>query len=237
MRLHLVHAHPETDSFVAAMRDTVIEAAQAAGAEVTLSDLYAMGFNPVLSAADFSERENPEHLTYALEQRHNFKKRTLAPDIQSEAEKILAADVLGFTFPLFWFGAPAILKGWIDRVFLSGPFFGGRRIYGNGGLAGKRAFAAISMGARPDMFGPDAIFGELESGMLRHFLHGSLGYVGLTVHKPFFAHRVPYVDAAERTSMLALLAEYVRTLEQQPLIEMPDLSRFDERMIPIRGNG
>lgn len=237
MRLHLVHAHPEADSFVAAMRDTVIEAARATGAEVTLSDLYAMDFNPVLSAADFSERENPDHLIYALEQRHNFARRTLAPDIQAEVEKILAADVLGFTFPLFWFGTPAILKGWIDRVFLSGPFFGGKRIYGKGGLAGKRAFAAISMGARPEMFGPDAVFGELESGMLRHFLHGSLGYVGLSVHKPFFAHRVPYVDEAERTAMLARLADYVRTIERQPLIEMPDLTRFDDRMVPLRGNG
>jgi NAD(P)H dehydrogenase (quinone) len=235
MRVHLVHAHPEADSFVAAMRDAVMETLRSQGAEVTVADLYAMKFNPVLSAADFQAREREDHLVYALEQRHGFRHGTLAPDIAAEAANVLAADVLAFTFPLFWFGPPAILKGWMDRVFLSGPMFGGKRIYGQGGLAGKRSFAAISMGARPDMFGEKGIFGELEAGMLRHFLHGSLGYVGYSIHRPFFAHRVPYADVAERTAMLDGLRGYVAALDAQPLLPLPDLALYDDRFARLPG--
>lgn len=232
LRVHLVHAHPEQGSFVAAMRDTVVQTLTRAGHTVTVSDLYAMGFNPVLSAADFGSRVNPEHLTYALEQRHNYKARTLAPDISSEIEHVLAADVLGFTFPVHWFGPPAILKGWIERVFISGPFYGGRRIYGAGGLAGKRAFAAISFGGRDHMFGPGALHGPLVDGMLKHFFQGTLGYVGLDVHTPFVAWHVPYVDDDARHEMLCDLAAYVGSLEDQPLIEMPNLDDYDATFAP-----
>lgn len=234
MHIHLVHAHPEPKSFTAAMRDTIMETSVAEGHTVTLSDLYAMNFNPVLSADDFTERRDPDHLTYALEQRHNWQAGTLAPDIAEEISRVMAADVLAFTFPLQWFGTPAILKGWIERVFISGPFYGGKRIYAEGGLKGKRAFAAFGLGGREHMFGPDAIHGPLVDGMMKHFFQGSLGYVGLEVHAPFIAWHVPYVSDEARQQMLADLADYVRNLETQPLLEMPDLNDFDDRFQPIK---
>jgi NAD(P)H dehydrogenase (quinone) len=236
VRVHLVHAHPEAGSFVAAMRDVVVRELRAQGAEVTVADLHAMAFNPVLSAADFGSRRNPDRLTYALEQRHGHEAGTLAPDIRAEVGNVLAADVLAFTFPVFWFSVPAILKGWIERVFLSGPFYGGRRIYGRGGLAGKRAFAAMSLGGRPHMFGPGAVHGELETGMMRHFFQGTLGYVGLAVHRPFVAYHVPYVDDARRRAMLDGLAAYVRDLDRQPTLAMPDLEAYDDTLAP-KGRG
>ena len=104
MKIHLVHAHPEPKSFTASMRDVIIQTLEDEGHTVTLSDLYEMNFNPVVSPADFGERRDPDHLTYALEQRHNYQQETIAPDIASEIEKVLAADVLVFTFPLHWFG-------------------------------------------------------------------------------------------------------------------------------------
>ena len=232
MQFHIVHAHPEQNSFTAAMRDTIVETAKAGGHGVTVSDLYAMNFNPVMSAADFGARKNPDHLTYALEQRHNWKEGTIAPDIASEIEKVLAADVLGFTFPLQWFGVPAIMKGWIERVMISGPFYGGRRVYGKGGLAGKRAFAAFGLGGRPHMFGDGAIHGPLVEGMMKHFFQGTLGYVGLKVHEPFIAWHVPYVSDDDRTEMLKDLGGYVRGLDNQPVIDMPDLDKFDDRFRP-----
>lgn len=232
MRVHLVHGHPEPRSFVAAMRDAVREAFEARGDVVTTSDLYAMGFNPVPSAADFEARERPGHLAYALEQRHAFGAGTLVPDIQAEVEHVLAADLLAFTFPVFWFGPPAILKGWIERVFLSGPFYGGRRVYGRGGLAGKRAFAAVSLGGGAYMFGPGAIHGELETGMMRHFFQGTLGYVGLSVHRPFIAYHVPCVDDAVRRGMLDELRACVRDMDDRALLPMPDLHAYDDTLAP-----
>ncbi len=232
MLIHLVHAHPEPNSFTAAMRDVIMATCEAEGHTVTLSDLYAMNFNPVLSAADFGERRDTDHLTYALEQRHNWQTGTLAPDIAAEINRVMAADVLGFTFPLHWFGTPAILKGWIERVFISGPFYGGRRIYGDGGLKGKRAFAAFALGGRPHMFGDGAIHGQLVDGMMKHFFQGTLGYTGLAVHQPFIAWHVPYIPDDERQQLLTDLATYVRDLEAQPVLEMPDLKDFDDRFQP-----
>lgn len=236
MRVHLVHAHSEPDSFVAAMKDVIVGEFERRGASVTVSDLYAMDFDPVASPADFGSRKNPDHLVYALEQRYGFETGTIAPDIAGEVERILAADILALTFPLHWFSVPAILKGYIDRVFLSGPFYGGKRIYGSGGLKGKRAFAAFSLGGREHMFGPGALHGELETGMLRHLFQGTLGYVGLSVHRPFVAYHVPYVNEAERKSMLDDLSDYVRSLESQPVMAMPDLSAYDETFRPIDGD-
>ena len=166
MNAHIVHAHSERDSFVSAMRDVVRESLEARGATVTQSDLYAMGFNPVLSPGDFGNRREPAHLTYALEQRNGYETGTLAPDILAEIEKLLAADLIIFTFPVFWFSVPAILKGWIDRVFISGPFYGGRRIYGDGGLSGRKALAVFSLGGRRHMFGPQAIHGDSNTACL-----------------------------------------------------------------------
>ena len=233
MRVHLVHAHPEPRSFVAAMRDVIIAGLADQGASVTLSDLYAQGFDPVASAEDFRDRLHPDHLVYALEQRHGFETGTLAPDIQAEVEKVLAADLLVLTFPLFWFGVPAILKGWIDRVFLSGPFYGGRRLYGRGGLVGKRAFVALSLGGRARMFGPNAIHGELETGMLRPLLQGTLGYVGFAVHRPFVAYHVPYLGEAERRALLDELRHAVATLDARPFLPMPDPARFGPTLEPL----
>ena len=230
MRVHLVHAHPEPASFVAAMRDVIVEELGSRGDTVTVSDLYAMRFDPVASAADFARRSDPDYLVYALEQRHGWQNGGIAEDIRREVDQVLAADVLAFTFPLYRFSVPAILKGWIDRVFLSGPFYGGRRLYGRGGLAGKRAFAAFSLGGRAHMFGPDAIHGELATGMLRHFLQGTLGYVGLAVHQPFIAWHVPYVTDDERRRMLADLRHTVRNLESQPILPLPSLPDFDETL-------
>ena len=232
MKALIVHAHSESDSFVAAMRDAAVAALTEQGAEIAQSDLYAMGFNPVLSPADFGSRKNEDHLTYALEQRHNYDAGTLAPDIVAEIEKVLAADLIVFTFPVFWFSVPAILKGWIDRVFISGPFYGGRRVYGAAPLKGKKALAAFSLGGREHMFGPGSIHGELETGMLRHFLQGALGYVGFDVLEPFVAWHAPYVTHEARVAMLDALGDHVRRWESLPALPMPDLTKFDESFAP-----
>ncbi len=78
MKVLIVHAHPEPRSFTAALRDQAAQTFRAQGHEVQVSDLYAMGWNPVASADDFNQRENPEYLVYALEQRLGVKSGTIA---------------------------------------------------------------------------------------------------------------------------------------------------------------
>lgn len=235
MKTHIIHAHPEPLSFVAAMRNTIATHFESQGHDVTLSDLYAKRFNPVASAQDFLERSRADYLVYSLEQRNAHKKGKLSPDIAEELNLVLAADLLVITFPLFWFGVPAILKGWIDRVFVSGVFYGGKRIYGKGGLKGKRVFVAFSLGGQAHMFGPEAIHTELTNGMLRHFFQGTLGYVGLEVIEPFIAYHVPYINDEERGKTLRDLKSALVDLESRPSLPMPDLSHFNDIFEPIQG--
>ncbi|WP_166359586.1 NAD(P)H-dependent oxidoreductase [Pseudomonas akapageensis] len=236
MKVLIVHAHPEPKSFTAALRDQAVQTLQAQGHEVQVSDLYAMNWNPIASADDFSTRENPDYLVYALEQRLGVKSQSLAADIQQELDKLLWADLLILNFPIYWFSAPAMLKGWIDRVLVSGICYGGKRFYDQGGLAGKKALVTVTLGGREHMFGEGAIHGPLED-MLRPILRGTLAYVGLDVLPPFVAWHVPYISAEAREEFLEQYRERLENLEQDRPIDFPRLSQFDEKLYPLATNG
>lgn len=103
MRALVVYCHPRPESFTAAVRDTVLEQLRAAGAEIRLSDLYARGFDPALS--------NAEHAGY-LDCPANR-----AP-VEQDCQDLEWADTLIFIYPTWWYGLPAVLKGWLDRTLL-----------------------------------------------------------------------------------------------------------------------
>lgn len=232
MKVLIVHAHPEPQSFTAALRDQATATLQAQGHEVQVSDLYAMNWNPVASASDFTSRENPDYLVYALEQRLGVKSQSIALDIRQELDKLLWADLLILNFPIFWFSAPAMLKGWIDRVLVSGVCYGGKRFYDQGGLAGKKALVTVTLGGREHMFGEGAIHGPLED-MLRPILRGTLAYVGFEVLEPFVAWHVPYISAEARQDFLRNYQQRLEGLaDDQPLV-FPKLAQFDEALYPL----
>jgi len=233
MNVLMLHAHPEPQSFTSALRDQAVQSLEAQGHTVQVSDLYAMNWNPVASAEDFSERDNPDYLVYALEQRLSVKRQSLAPDIQQELDKLLWADLLILNFPIYWFSVPAILKGWIDRVLVSGVCYGGKRFYDQGGLAGKKALVTVTLGGREHMFGEGAIHGPLED-MLRPLLRGTLAYVGLDVLPPFVAWHVPYISAAAREQFLVDYHRRLTHLEQDSPLVFPRLAQFDEALYPLR---
>jgi NAD(P)H dehydrogenase (quinone) len=230
-RAHIVYAHPEPNSFVAAMRDTTKSALEQAGWQTSLTDLQAINFKAVASASDFGARARSEYLVYSLEQRHAWQHQCIDPEIASEVEAVRSSDLLVLVFPVFWFSVPALMKGWIDRVFLSGVFYGGRKVYDRAGMRGKHALVVSSLGGREHMFGPGAIHGDLK-GMLRHLLQGTLGYVGFSVYEPFFAHHVPYVDDTTRASMLMKLWNEIQNVENRPVLSMPSLDDFDDGFQP-----
>jgi NAD(P)H dehydrogenase (quinone) len=233
MKVLIVHAHYEPQSFNTALKDLAVETLSAAGHEVRVSDLYAMNWNPVASAADFASRNQPDYCVYALEQRHGFENGTLAEDIRGEVEKVDWCDLLILNFPVFWFSVPAILKGWIDRVFVSGRFYGGKRFYDRGGMSGKKALVSFTLGGQAHMFGEDGIHGEMEI-MLRPLLRGSLGYAGFTVLPPFAAYHVPYISDAARQQILADYRHRLLHLDTDEALRFPRMADFDDRLNPLR---
>ena len=239
MQVLIVHAHPEPQSFCSAMKDLAVATLQQAGHSVRVSDLYAMNWNPVASAADFTERANPDDLVYALEQREGVKGGQLAADIQAELDKLLWADLLILNFPLYWFSVPAMLKGWIDRVLISGVCYGGRRVYDQGGLKGKKAALSFTLGGREHMFGPEAIHGELDV-MLRPLLRGTLAYVGMDVLPFFPGYHVPYLTPEARQQVMQDYRGWLAQLETATPLVFPSLADFDERggwLFDCRGLG
>lgn len=231
MNVLIVHAHHEPLSFNSAMKNLSVEVLRESGFEVVVSDLYAQKFNPVASADDFVLRANRDYLVYALEQRKNYSAGTLAADIQTELKRINWADLVIFNFPIYWFGMPAIMKGWIDRVFVSGYCYGGKRIFDRGGLKGKTAMLAVSLGGQQHMFGPGSVHGELDV-LLRPIHRGMLGYVGFKVLQPFIAYHVPYISESERHDYLDQYRHVLQSLHERPVLEIPSLNDFDDMLRP-----
>lgn len=231
-RVLLVHAHPEPRSFTSSMFHAAQKVLIDLGHEVRTSDLYAKGFNPVASSTDFGTREDPDYLVYAKEQRAGRIGGTLSPDIIEEVENVLWADLVILNFPIFWFSTPAILKGWIDRVFLSGQFYGGKRFYDRGGLKGKRAWVTATLGGRPHMFGTDAVHDEIDI-MLTHLFRGTLAYVGFDVLKPFFGYHVPYISELERADVLKRFEQDVKNWQTRQTLSFRSLDEFDEYLYPL----
>lgn len=102
MKALLVYCHPSENSFTAAVRGVVQDHLDRAGAEVRLIDLYAEGFDPVLAQDEW---------TGYLDHPTNIAK------VRDHTDALLWADTLIFVYPTWWYGLPAILKGWLDRVF------------------------------------------------------------------------------------------------------------------------
>lgn len=113
-----------------------------------------MNFTAVHSRADFSVPADTKTFRYGREQNHAGRNKTFAPDIQAEIDKLFGCDALILQFPWWWFSFPAILKGWIDRVFAYGIVYDYERFYDRGVLRGRRAMCVITMGAPPNKYAP-----------------------------------------------------------------------------------
>lgn len=105
MKVLVIHSHPLDGSFISACRDRLLAGLDAAGHDVRLHDLYAEGFQPELSA---QERTN------------QFASPDTKPGIAVHAADLQWCEALVLVYPTWWSSQPAMLKGWIDRVWVPG---------------------------------------------------------------------------------------------------------------------
>ncbi|MFZ4892872.1 NAD(P)H oxidoreductase [Plantibacter sp. Mn2098] len=131
-RATVIWAHPRTDSLTATITSDVIEELTAQGFEVDEIDLHREGFDPLVREAD-----EPDFITVD---------KQYTPEVMELAARTKAADALVFVFPVWWYSVPAIMKGYIDRVWNFGLFYGEGRRSGIAaarwiGLAGESAEA------------------------------------------------------------------------------------------------
>ncbi|MFD7455431.1 NAD(P)H-dependent oxidoreductase [Kitasatospora sp. NPDC059827] len=185
----LVTAHPEPGSLTAALASFAVDHLRAAGHHVRVSDLYAMKWRAALDADDFPDHPADRRLEILPAQGEATRTGRLAPDIAAEQEKLLWADAVVLQFPLWWFSVPAILKGWIDRVFTFG-FAHGPAVpppYSEGALAGRRALLATTVGAPGTAFSDRGIHGRLAD-VLYPLQHGLFWFTGMAPLEPFAVH-------------------------------------------------
>nr|WP_315252315.1 NAD(P)H-dependent oxidoreductase [uncultured Duganella sp.] len=197
MNILIVYAHPNPRSLNGALKDYAVQHLQAAGHAVQVSDLYAMQWRPTLEANE-----------------------TPGPEVLREQEKLLWADTVIFQFPLWWFSMPAIMKGWVERVFSYGFGYGigehsdrrwGDR-YGEGTLAGKRAMLMVTAGGWEPHYSARGINGPIEQ-LLFPIHHGVLHYAGMAVLPPFLIYRTSRVDEASFAAACEELGLRLDTLQ------------------------
>ncbi|KPP89661.1 MAG: NAD(P)H dehydrogenase (quinone) [Rhodobacteraceae bacterium HLUCCA08] len=170
-----------------------------------VTDLVARGFDPV---------ERPDHFGAGPDILKAQEASAPPPDIAGDVAALQAADRLILHFPVWWFGPPAILKGWLDRVLMNGVFHRGSARFDQGLARGKSALFCVSTGATLAECGPDGREGDIR--MVLWPLAYALRYCGIEVLEPVCVHGVHgYHDGAART---ALETRLHAALDAQPRV-------------------
>lgn len=198
MKAHIVLAHPERKSFNGQLATISRSTLEAGGWEATYSDLYAENFDPREGPMHYRERSDSDRFHAQTEQRFNAERGTTPEDVAEERDKMLQSDLLIVHFPLWWFGAPAMLKGWIDRVFVYGSVYRSQMRYDAGICKGKKMLACITTGADQD----SCSFNGREGDSRLHIWPTlfCFRYIGFDVLEPVIFHGVggvAFIEAQE----------------------------------------
>ncbi|XP_005603585.2 ribosyldihydronicotinamide dehydrogenase [quinone] isoform X1 [Equus asinus] len=218
----IVYAHQEPRSFNGSLKRVAVEELNRQGCAVTVSDLYAMDFEPRATRKDIAGVLcNPDFFRYGVEAYEACKKRSLTSDIIDEQKKVQEADLVIFQFPLYWFSVPAILKGWMDRVLCQGFAFDVPGFYDSGFLKDKLALLSLTTGGTAEMYTKTGVSGDF-----RYFLwplqHGTLHFCGFKILAPQISFAPEIASEEERKEMVASWAQRLKTIwKEEPILCTP----------------
>lgn len=191
MKHLIVYAHPHQEGTNQAILNRTVQALETQGHEVIVRNLYELNFQPVLTEAD----------TEAM------KAGNTPADIQAEQEFVTAADAITFIYPIWWTGLPAILKGYVDRVFAYGYAYA----YGEAGmlqlLSGKKGLIINTHGT------PNEIYDQvgMTDGLKITSTTGIFGFVGIESVGHLLFGNAPYADEAQLEEVLRQVEATVTT--------------------------
>lgn len=190
MKYLIVYAHPSPKSFNHAILETISDELKKKKKEFKVRDLYKIGFNPVLSVKDLSAIQDG----------------AIPKDIKKEQNYISKADTLIFISPIWWSAMPAILKGYIDRVFSLKFAYDITEEGVKGLLKGKKVFIVSTTGASKEDYEKMGAFKMMNMSMdMAIFQFSGMKIMG---HKYFSS--VPYVSQQDRRKMLKELRLLVK---------------------------
>ncbi|NEO52492.1 MAG: NAD(P)H-dependent oxidoreductase [Okeania sp. SIO3B5] len=178
-----------------------------------------MNFNPVSSRQNFKTVKNQNYLKLQLEEKYATEMNSFAEDIDSEIEKIEWCDLMIWQFPLWWFGLPAVFKGWVDRVFAMGRVYGGGQIYETGVFRGKRALLSLTTGGAEDIYIKGGFNGDI-NGILRPIHRGMLQFVGFDVLAPEIVYAPVRMTDEQRVKILENYAARLKEISKESAIDV-----------------
>ncbi len=177
----IIYSHPNPKSFNHAIKESIEKKLKEKNKSFETRDLYSIGFDPVMKPDDFIAIQKGEHL----------------PDVKKEQELIKNTETVIFIHPIWWYSMPAILKGYIDRVFS----------YGFAYIQTEKGIEPLLTDKKVVIFNT---LGETEeqcegTGIcqcIKKTIGGTFEFCGMEVikHEMFFA--VPYVSDEERKQYL-----------------------------------
>lgn len=194
MNIVVVYAHPYDGSFCKGILDTVVSHLEARGASVKVKDLVKMGFNCTMEQKDLESIKTHEY----------------TPEVKAEQDDAVWADAYVTVSPV-WFGmVPGFLKGYFDKVFISG--FGYDPATGAGLMTGKRIYSLFTCGAGNPYLDLSNQFTCINT--LWDNLFGMIGFDDVSTK---FFQMVPYVPAETREMYLKQACEYVDQIFDKPI--------------------
>ncbi|XP_056384367.1 NAD(P)H dehydrogenase [quinone] 1-like isoform X2 [Hyla sarda] len=218
----IVLAHEERTSFNYAMKEAAETALKKKGWKVLVSDLYEIKFNAVLSRNDIiGSPKEPSKFKYGAESLTAWKEGRLAKDIVEEQKKLEKADLVIFQFPLYWFGFPAIMKGWVERVFSLGFAYSFETMYSTGPFKNKKALLSFSTGAPESMTSPSGLSGDINV-VLWPMQNGILNFCGFKVLEPQISYAVAHIPQEARIGILKSWEKRLETIwDEKPIRFIP----------------
>jgi NAD(P)H dehydrogenase (quinone) len=197
MKTLVVLAHPESQSFCAELARRAVARMSSEG-EVQVIDLYAEEFDPVIRSSHYPERAASARFEPMVEQAHQAATARVTADVAKHQAALEWSDRLLLVFPLWWWSMPAILKGWIDRVFAT-DF-----AYGSKDLSGRIGMLCTTAETKSERFQPTD-----GNNPLHHIERGILKFCGFTIAPSFVAADVYALSDAERGRLLADFADWI----------------------------
>lgn len=192
------------------------------GHEVKVSDLYEMKWNPVLDRDDAPVERPNGRFSIAHDQKAAYRNDLLSSDVKQEQEKLDWADFVIFHYPLWWYSVPAILKGWLDRVWAAGYAYAPKtekkplhERYGNGIFVGKKAMVFTTTAGLESHYSARGICGPIND-VLFHQTHGWLFYSGFSVLPSLVLYSVSVLPESEFDQLAETVRQRVRDI---PTIE------------------
>ncbi len=183
MKYLIIYAHPNPKSFNHAIKEQVEATLKKQAKQYSVRDLYRIKWNPVLGGADLKVSEHEK----------------IPEDIKKEQQYIKEADVLIVIHPIWWFGIPAVLKGYIDRVFSAGFAYeyGPKGVKGL--LYGKKVVIINTTGGTEENY---LKFG-FKDALIKVFKDGIYEFCAMKVIRHVFFFAVPSISNEAREKMLA----------------------------------